>query len=480
MSVDKGPSSPAKKTVAKGSGKPQASGVGSPAVTLLELARRARLSISQDELVFQLVNGTHTLVPYRQAVLWTTEQRPRGLSGVSHADINAPYVQWLSRLQAEHLASRTEPGTIDLSELSPDMREAWQEWLPAYGLYVPFAGSTPGGLLCARDVGWTNQEVALVHEWLEIWAHAWHALIEKSKPRGGLSLRALWSSLSFRSWRRWLGIGSDLPWYKRKLSWILVAVVGFFLFPVRLTVLAPGELVPTNPIIVRSPIEGVIASIHVKPNESVSEDQPLFDFDQAMLRSRAQVASQSLETALAQYRQTTQMALTDAKYKSELAAQAGSIQERRAEAAYLTDQLSRSEVVAQEDGIVLFDDATSWLGRPVSIGETVMRIVRPGEIEVEAWLPLADAVKLEEGSRVQLYLQSEPLSPVQASLRYVAHQAVERPDGVYAYRVRATLTEPTDYRVGLKGTAKLESERTTMFYWLFRRPLTVVRTTLGI
>jgi hypothetical protein len=93
---------------------------------------------------------------------------------------------------------------------------------------------------------------------------------------------------------------------------------------------------------------------------------------------------------------------------------------------------------------------------------------------------LADAVTLKEGSRVQLYLQSDPLNPVQASLRYVAHQAVERPDGIYAYRVRATLTKPTKHRVGLKGTAKLESNRTTMFYWLFRRPLTVVRTTLGI
>ena len=156
------------------------------------------------------------------------------------------------------------------------------------------------------------------------------------------------------------------------------------------------------------------------------------------------------------------------------------MQERRAEATYLADQLKRSKVSADQEGMVLFDDATSWLGKPVAIGESIMRIVRPNDVEVEAWLPLADAVRLQEGSRVQLYLQSDPLSPVQAKLRYVAHQAVERPDGVYAYRVRATLTEPTKHRVGLKGTAKLESERTTMFYWLFRRPLTVVRTTLGI
>lgn len=447
---------------------------GAPLIALLELARRARLSVSQDELVFQIVNGTHTLVPYRQSVVWTDSNRPRGLSGVSQADINAPYVQWLSRLHQESLSSFKEPTVLDLSALSADHREAWDEWMPGYGLYLPFEGSETGGLLCARDVGWSEQEISLLREWLSIWHHAWLALTQKNAPR--ISIQ--WQSL--RSWKTWLGIQSDLPWYKRKIYWIPLAVLIFFLFPVRLTVLAPGELVPTQPVVVRSPIEGVIATFHVKPNERVKLNQPLFDFDEVLLQSRAAVASQALETAQAQYRQTNQLALGDPKYKTELAAQAGMVQERRAEASYLADQLKRSKVSAEKDGMVLFDDATSWLGKPVAIGESIMRIVRPDDIEVEAWLPLADAVRLKEGSRVRLYLQSDPLNPVQAKLRYVAHQAVERPDGVYAYRVRATLTEPTKHRVGLKGTAKLESDRTTMFYWLFRRPLTVVRTTLGI
>ena len=447
---------------------------GAPIIALLELARRARLSASPDELVFQLVNGTHTLVPYRQSVLWTETSRPRGLSGVSQADINAPYVQWLTRLYEESLSTLKEPTAIDLSDLSEDLRSAWDEWMPGCGLFIPFGGTNPGGLLCARDVGWTEQEISLLREWLDIWRHAWRALTQKAAPRVSIQWRSL------RSWRTWLGIGSSLPWYKRKIYWIPLAVLVFFLFPVRLTVLAPGELVPTQPIVVRSPIEGVIATFHVKPNERVKLNQPLFDFDEVLLQSRAAVASQALETAQAQYRQTSQLALGDPKYKAELAAQAGTVQERRAEAAYLADQLKRSKVSADKEGMVLFDDATSWLGKPVAIGESIMRIVRPDDIEVEAWLPLADAVRLKEGSRVRLYLQSDPLNPVQAKLRYVAHQAVERPDGVYAYRVRATLTEPTQHRVGLKGTAKLESDRTTMFYWLFRRPLTVVRTTLGI
>lgn len=453
-------------------GKQNSTQGGAPLMALIDLGRRARLSSTQDELVFQLVNGTHTLMPYRQAVLWTEGSRPRGLSGVSQADINAPYVQWLTRFQEEYLSTLSEPTSIVSSNLSDEMREAWDEWMPAHGLFIRLGGISSGGILCVREVGWTEQEIALLREWLDVWSHAWRALVQRNAPH---------MSIQWRSWRSWLGIGHNtLPWYKRRVYWIPVAVLFFFLFPVRLTVLAPGELVPTKPVIVRSPIEGVIAHFHVKPNERVEVNQPLFDFDEVLLQSRATVAAQSLETALAQFRQTSQLALSDPKYKADLAAQAGTVQERRAEATYLAEQLKRSRVLAEKAGMVLFDDASSWLGKPVAIGESIMRIVQTDDVEVEAWLPLADAVTLEEGSRVQLYLQSDPLNPVQASLRYVAHQAVERPEGIYAYRVRAMLTKPTKHRVGLKGTAKLESNRTTMFYWLFRRPLTVVRTTLGI
>lgn len=46
--------------------------------------------------------------------------------------------------------------------------------------------------------------------------------------------------------------------------------------PVRLTVLAPGELVPARPAVIRAPLEGVIDTFHVQPNQAVKKDQPLF------------------------------------------------------------------------------------------------------------------------------------------------------------------------------------------------------------
>jgi hypothetical protein len=65
-------------------------------------------------------------------------------------------------------------------------------------------------------------------------------------------------------------------------------------------------------------------------------------------------------------------------------------------------------------------------------------------------------------------------------VRTVAYEAISRPDGTLAHRVRAILAE-TDHRprLGVKGTARIDGERVPLIWWLFRRPLTVVRQTLG-
>jgi hypothetical protein len=57
----------------------------------------------------------------------------------------------------------------------------------------------------------------------------------------------------------------------------------------------------------------------------------------------------------------------------------------------------------------------------------------------------------------------------------MSHRATPRPDGSYAYRVRAQLNVAAGQRIGLKGTAKLAGERVPLIYWMLRRPLASIR-----
>jgi multidrug efflux pump subunit AcrA (membrane-fusion protein) len=260
---------------------------------------------------------------------------------------------------------------------------------------------------------------------------------------------------------------------------VTAALVALCFVPVRLSVLAPGELVPRNPMVVRAPLDGVIDAFHVQPNQDVTQGQALFGFDEALIRSRLRVAQQSLATAQAEYRQTAQQSLVDARVRPQLAALTGRIEEREAETAFLREQLQRSRVAAPQAGIALFDDPTQWIGKPVVVGERILRIAAPDDVEIEAWLPVADAIELPPGTPVQLFLNARPLEPVAATLRFMAHEAVQRPDGSWAYRLRATLAAPAGQRVGLKGTARLEGESVPLAYWVMRRPIATARAWLG-
>jgi hypothetical protein len=442
-----------------------------------ELAAQTRQAKSDRELGFLLVNQTLSLVGYRQAVLWLDGEGVFTLSGVVQIEANAPYVLWVDHV-ARHLRTQhpNAPVVLTSQDLPELLANEWADWWPAYALWVP-DGLTQtetdckGGSLWIRDDAWDMAEAQRITQWSEVWWHAFRPL-HRSQVRS-------WPALKARV-HRWWATTPDRPWYRQTRYRIALLVLVVLLCPFRLSVLAPGELVPAHPVVMRSPLDGVIDTFHIQPNQVVQNNQPLFSFDQALIRSRMEVAQQLLATAQADYRQTYQQALVDAKSKAQLALLAGKIEEKRAELVFATEQQQRATVLAPQAGMVLMDDPSEWIGKPVVVGERILRIASPGDVEVEAWIPLSDAIALSDSASVSLYLNASPLSPVSARIRYLAHDAVQRPDGQYAYRVRATLTEPTEHRVGLKGTARIQGPWVPLVYAMLRRPLAAIRTYLGV
>lgn len=448
--------------------------------TLLHLARRAREARDDAELAFVAVNETHALAPYRQGVLWLAGEGVSALSGVAAPEANAPYVQWLNRV-FKHLP-QPESGSarvLGRSDLADSEVAEWGEWLPEHGLLLPLPargrGFAGGALLLARDDPWSEADHALLDEWAAIWSQA-RALVGAGRGRFWRRLTGRPLPAPGREGAGWIG-----GFFRSRGLWITGALLAQLFIPVRLTVLAPAELVPLNPSIIRAPLDGVVDRILVTPNQTVKEDAALFEFDRANIQNRLQIALRALATTQAEYRQKAQQALFDPESKSQLAVLQGQIAEKSTEVAYLRKLNARGVVVSPRPGVVLFDDPTEWVGRPVVTGERVMVVADEHAVEIEAWLSPADAIPLQDQARVILYLNADPLHPITATLRYIGHEAIERPDGLYAYRVRATLeSAETRPRVGLKGTAKLIGDRVSLGYWMLRRPVAAARTWLGI
>lgn len=432
----------------------------------LELLRRCREAGDLSTLHFIAVNESHLLTPYRQAALWRSGEGVLALSGVSQVERNGPYVQWLKAVcqtlagnPSDTMQSSKPACMVQVADLPAALADDWHDWLPAEGLWVPL-DSGRMGLLFAREDPWSEVEITAMADWLANWHSACLAQAQQLNQRQRLN-----QSLK------------KLPLFAVALAFMLAAMV---LVPVRLTVLAPAELVPAHPVAVRAPLDGVVQQILVSPNEPVRAGQPLFAYDDATLASRREVATQSLATSETELRQLDQQSLYDSKARAALPSARGNVAEKRAELSLIDKQFKRSQVLAPSDGVALFDDASEWAGRPVTTGERVMRLAASDDKEIEAWLAIGDAIPLPAGARIQLYLSASPTESLSGKLRYVSHEALKRPDGSSAYRLRATLDEATLQRIGVKGTARVTGDEVSLGYWIFRRPLGVLREWLGL
>jgi len=434
---------------------------------LVQLEQRLRACTSEDELHFLLVNDTHALLPYRQAVLWLGNARGGrilALSGLAVAEANAPFNVWLAALLARCTPALSAPGPLSPPE---DELASWIEHLPAHAWWLPLklSGDTSAGLLLLREQAWMAHETSVLALLADAAAHAWQAL------------RAERASLR----RPWLA-GLRLP--QRRRSWWLAGaalLLVLMALPVRQSVLAPAEIVARAPLAVRAPLQGVVDRIAVQPDQQVQAGQLLVALDARELEGRLEAARQALAVAEAELRQGQQQALFDERSKAGLALLQGRRDQAGADLDYYTRSLARTQLHAEGPGTVILDDPADWIGKPVQPGERILQIADPQDVELEVLLPVADAIALPAGAQVRLFLNSSPARPLDASLLRVAYRAMPSADGSLAYRVRARLAagEGTP-RVGLKGTAKLYGERRALVFYLLRRPLAAARVWLGV
>lgn len=436
-----------------------------PLLLLIGLGKEARNASTLDELGFLLVNDSRALSGYRQALLWSAGRGVTHLSGVVIPERHSPFMQWALRL-CEHLSDKPDLAfkTLSVMDLPEPLRAGWGQWIPRQVWWMPVEGGTEQSGLLVADDALDEQRLPLWREWLAMWSLAADRLrrIENHSVMGVL-----------RQWFRQQKHGRR--WLKSRLLWGVAAAVLVSMFPVQLTVVGQGELVPRKPVVVRAPLDGVIHEFHVAPNQLVKAGQPLFSYDNEVVRSRLLVAQQSLAAAQAEYRQAAQSALNDTRAKFQLASLVGKVQEKQAELKFLTEQVNRTTVMAPQAGMVLFDEVSEWIGKPVQTGERVVRMADPADVELEVWVHLADAVPLKVDDEAKLFLTASPLDALEAKVRWVGYEAQPRPDGTFAYRVRASLTDKSAFMVGAKGTARISTERVPLVYWLLRKPLAVIR-----
>lgn len=436
---------------------------------LLKHERDLRQPASIAELGFFIANEIKKLVGARQVFVATVAApatfRLTAISSLSGVDRDAPIAQAIERLLTRF---GREAGAGKLQNFStPAYAERGDGPLESYPfpelVWVPLKqrdGAVFAGLLLAREQVWGEQDAVLLSRLAESYAHAWLALV----PRGGFG------AVQFRPARRTAVIAA-------------LAVAGVLAFvPVPMSALAPAEVVAADPFVIAAPIDGVIDEILVEPSANVTEGAALFRFTDTVFRNNLEVAEREVLVAEAKWQQVSQAAISDPQPRRELAITEAELALKRTERDFARDVLSKTVVRAPRAGIAVFADKRELVGRPLSVGQRVMDIADPARVQIRVNVAVEDAVVMNTGARVRVFLDSDPLRPVEGTIVRASHAArvVDASQLAFRIDVRLATSDKAPPRLGIRGTAQLIGDNVPLYLYLFRKPISYVRQKFGL
>lgn len=414
------------------------------------------------ELLYFLANETQAIVPCDQIFVMRAARIGSGFevaasSSVATVDRNAPLIQAVERILSEQLAGRdaSEPFEFqpprDAYDLEID-EYPFRQWY--WQGFQDRDGETFGGLLFVREKAFRETDKGRSARVAESASHAWLALA------GGKPVRRI--RKPSRVERRAL----------------LIALGLLMLFPVRMTGMAPVEVIAARPYTLAAPINGVVSQIHVIPNAPVKEGQTLVTFDDVKLRNEVELAREAVAVASARAERANSEAFSDDARAREISIARSELELAKADLAFAQDMAKRSVLIAPRDGTAIYSDRRDWEGKAVQIGDPIMQLADPQDVVFRVDLPAREQMALKRGNDVEIFLDSQPLWAVNASLETASYQARMTPEGTLAFALTARPIGEAP-RIGSRGTAKVYGQWVPLFYSLLRRPIATFRQTLG-
>lgn len=425
--------------------------------------QRIRAAATEEELVHLLANDVRKFAGARQVfvlkAIGEAEFEVCAVSSVALVDKDTPLIRAISSMtnalvkktggRETQMFLRSDYAPTDMTDY-PFQAFIWQPMISK-------SGKVFAGVLVARERQWSEAETAVVKLQADNAATAWAVMLGPKALAARPTARVRW---------RWL---------------VAAAVALLAVAPVPMTILAPVEIVAAQPQRVTAPIDGVIAELPVQPNAPVKKGDVILRLDDTTLVNRANVAAKDLEVAQSRYDRAQQAAFSDEKARHELAIARNEFLLKQAELGYARSQLAKTVIHASRDGLLIYGDRHKLLGRPVRTGERLMEIADPKHAMANIEVPVADAIVLEKGTSVRVFLDSDPLTARPMTLATKAYRAEPTSTQKLAYRVTADFRPGQEMpRIGTRGTAQLVGDWVPMAYFLLRRPISAARQHMGI
>ena len=436
---------------------------------LIQLEHNLKNCENELELFYSIVNQTREIVSYDQAILFgldlSSKLKVESVSDIVTVDSTSPFIQYMQNL-ATHLKDNHNEETLKTvdvkADLTKELEQSLKEYSPSNIVFIPLKTiknnvEVEFYLILLRNHSYDQKELELLN------------YISSSYKYFLFAARKCSFSTKLKSMK------INSKYFKYALLFIFLLMF----LPIKMSVLAPFEIEAKNPYVVTSPIEGAIEEIKVSSNEKIQKDKLIVKIKDIDLKNAYEIAKRKLDMAKAELHSAKQASFYDADRKSQISRLKTEVVLKEAELTYAKSQLDKTNIYSKENGIVIVDNPNEWKGKPVVTGERILLIANPNNIEIKIMLSVKDALFLENNADVKVFIDNKIFESWDAKVSRISYKPELTAENVLSYKIIADFNNLEENeaipKIGLRGTAKIYSQEVTLFFYLFRKPITSLR-----
>lgn len=435
---------------------------------LIQLEFNLKNCENDSELFYSIVNQTIEVMPYEQAILlginYSSSLKVEAISNIVAVDSTSPFVQYIEDLANSllNLYNTQDIKLVNQNELSKEIKEQIKEFSPKNIVWIPLKTiknnvEVEFYLMLLRDEIFTLKEI----EVLNYLASSYKYFLFATK-RDSFSTKL-----------------KNMKINNKYFKYSLIFLVLIMFVPVQMSVLAPCEIQAKNPYVVTSAIDGSIDEIKINSNEYVQKDKLIVKIKDIDLINTYEISKKKLDAVQAELHSMKQAGFYDADKKSQINRLESEVRLKEAELVYAKSLLEKTNIYSKSVGIAIVDNPNEWKGKPVITGERILLIANPNEIEVKIMLSVKDALFLKESAEVKIFLDNKIFETWDAKITQIFYKPIVTPENIVSYKIIADfndLKQNEDIpKIGLRGTAKIYSQKVSLFFYLFRKPITSLR-----
>ncbi len=437
---------------------------------LLQLEHKCRTCQTYEELKYIIVNETKKLISYEHAIFLVPnlngKLKVELISDISIVDSTSMFVQNIEAIANKSLEKYSNKITLIDDNVDTYHIKELNEYSKFYKYWIPINIEIDNIklsyylILFRKEILTQNQNQILSHLTIS-YGHFLFALRK-------CSLKTKIKNSAFKS---------------KYFKYIAGLVFLLMFVPVKLTVLAPLEVVPKDPFIITSPLDGAIKSINTKPNQAIKKEELLVELEDIELNNKYMIAQKSLNVTQAQLFTAQQGSFLDKEQKNMILQLQSQVNLKQAELQYIKSQLDKTKIYASKEGVAIIQNPNEWVGKPVVTGERILLIANEKSVELKIMLPVSESIFIRNNAPIKAFFDNDPLNSWNAKIKNITYKPTITQQGELSYEINADFVDnknklytPT---IGLRGTAKIYSDEVSLFFYLFRKPITTLRQFVG-